>query len=384
MDLLNNAAYRIALLARERSREIEQARRLPADLARQMADAGLFRAVLPKSLGGHEAEPAQLLELIETVASGDGSTGWCLMIGATTAACAARLPEDAARLIFGDPLTISAGVFAPMGRAVPDAEGRGWRVTGRWAWGSGAQNADWIFGGCLLLENGEPRRLPNGQPESVMLAFPKQSVALHDTWHSFGLCGTGSLDFSVDDVLVPASHAVALQSAAPREAGVTYAFPIFGLLALGIAAVSLGLLRGVLDGFTGIAGTKRPAGSARGLSERATVQTAMAEASAAHGAARAYLFEAVAQATLAARHGRLDLPAKAKLRLAATHAAQMAAREIAKLHVLAGGTDVALAQPIQRALRDAQVATQHLMVGPATLELAGRALLGLAVDDSQL
>ncbi|HRD28465.1 MAG TPA: hypothetical protein PLO65_09210, partial [Caulobacter sp.] len=98
----------------------------------------------PASLGGHDTPPAQIALALETLAQADASAAWCLMIGATTGALANRLPAGVAREVFGDPGVIAAGVFAPMGQAVDD--GDCWKVTGRWQWGSGSQNANWIAG----------------------------------------------------------------------------------------------------------------------------------------------------------------------------------------------------------------------------------------------
>ena len=119
---------------RPRSREIEEARRFPADLARTMAEAGLFRMAVPRSLGGLEVEAATLLRAIELVGEADGSAGWCLMIGVTSTVIAAYLPREVAREVFAEPTTIVGGAFAPLGRAV--REGDHYRLSGRWPWAS--------------------------------------------------------------------------------------------------------------------------------------------------------------------------------------------------------------------------------------------------------
>src|SRR5690606_31310562 len=135
--------------------DIEAARRLPEDLAARMAQAGLFRMLVPGRYGGGEVHPQVAFDTIETVARMDGAVGWCLMIGATTGLLAASLPEAAARHIYGErPDCISAGVTAPLGRAVP-VEG-GYRVSGRWPFGSASQVAHWLCGGCLVMNDGKP------------------------------------------------------------------------------------------------------------------------------------------------------------------------------------------------------------------------------------
>lgn len=364
------AARSIAAEAGQRGREIEQLRRLPPDLAQKMAAAGLFRAGLPRALGGAELGAADFLELIETVATGDGATGWCLMIGATASLTGAYLEPAAAQQIFSEPEAILAGIFAPMGVAVAAEHNgvTGYRVSGRWAWASGAQHSRFIFAGCRA----------DGINGSLMLALPTEAVTFHDTWHSFGLCGTGSLDFAVDNLFVPAAHGVVLATAKARHDLPLYRLPIFGLLAAGIAAVSLGLGRQAFDAFMALAQSKKPAGSSRSLAERPNVQAAMGEMQGRLGALRVSLFAALEQAQSGSVTDRVAL------RLAAAQTAQAMPEMILHLHALAGGSDAYLSSPLQRAMRDAMVASQHMMVSPALIELAGRQALGLPVDAALL
>ena len=368
---------------RARAEELEKARRLPADLARTMAEAGLFRILLPKSLGGHELDPASALRVIETVGEADASAGWCVMIAATTALTAAYLAPDVARVIYGRRDIITGGVYAPMGRA--SDEGENYRLSGRWQWASGSANCHWLLGGSVVLKDGEPLTLPNGLPDARMLIFPAESATLIDSWHVAGLCGTGSGEMEVRDLLVPKARSVSLVADRPRETGALYAFPVFGLLALGIAAVMLGNAAGALDELVALAGGKRPQGSRRTLAERPTAQSALAENHARLRAARAYFYRAVDEAWIkASRLGEITLAERVELRLAATHAVRSAADVTRAMYELGGGSSVFLANSLQRRFRDAHVGTQHFMVAPSTYELAGRALMGLPTDALQL
>ena len=159
-----------------RANEIEAARRLPADLAQKFAAAGLFRMLLPPALGGHQTAPTELAQALETLGQADASAAWCVMIGATTAALANRLPPAVAREVFAAESVIAAGVFAPMGRAVDD--GDHWTVTGRWQWGSGSQNANWIAGGAVLMGPDGPLKDDDGQPRHRMMIFRADEVEL--------------------------------------------------------------------------------------------------------------------------------------------------------------------------------------------------------------
>lgn len=381
-DLLA-AARALAPEIAAKAQEIEAARRLPEDIAQTMARAGLFRAALPKSVGGHECPPDVIAHTIEIVARADASAAWCLMIGATTALNAAYLPLDLARTVYGDADVITGGVFAPLGSAVP--VGDDYIVTGRWQWGSGTQNAKWIVGGSMVMDGDKPALGPDGAPYHKMMIFAREDVTFHDTWHVMGLKGTGSLDFSVDGVRVPKARSVSLVHDAPCEPGPLYRFPAFGLLAMGIAAVALGNAQGALESFRSLAISKKPQASRRTLAERAHTQMVFAEAFAAHAGARAFFYEAIAEAWADASAGNaISLGSRAKLRLSATHATRACAAICRDLHDLAGGAAVYLNNPLQRRFRDAHVATQHMMIAPSTLEVAGRALLGLPTEDAML
>ena len=364
-----------------RSEEIETARRLPADLAHELAQAGLFRMIVPEAYGGFEMHPALVIEALERLARADGSTGWCVMIGAATAMCSGWLPEAQARAIYGVPDVITGGVAAPMGRAEL-VEG-GYRVTGRWPWASGSQNCCWLLGGAVVTKDGVPQ-MRGPVPQVRLFFFPSADVTLHDTWHVSGLCGTGSGDMEVRDVFVPAERSLSILER-PRVEGPLYAFPAFGLLAVGIPAVALGIARRAIDELTALANQKKlMAQGGQLLAKRPAVQEAVAEAEATLRAGRAFLLETVNTTFEAGSRGEVSVKHRAELRLAYTHATRSAARVVDRMYEAAGGTAVYRASPLQRCLRDIHVATQHAMVAPPTLELIGGVLLGLDVNTVML
>lgn len=367
---------------RARADEIEARRRIPDDLARTMARAGLYRTCVPEAYGGLELPPMETMRAIELMAQADASCAWCMFIGATTGSAIAYLPERTAREVFSRPETILAGVFAPSGTAV--AVDGGYRVSGRWQWGSGTENADWVMGGSRIVRNGQHETTPTGLPRSHMMIVPAAEVHFEDTWHVMGLAGTGSTHFELRDVFVPADRAVDLAGGRPL-ARPLYAFPNFGLLALGIASVSLGLARAAIDELLAIAAAKVPAGSTRSLAQRPQAQADVAQAEAGVRAARSFLFEAIEAAWSAAcETGRMELSHRRDLRLATTWATRSAARAVDRMYELAGGTSVYDASPLQRIFRDVHVATQHMMVSESTYELTGRLLLGLETDTTFL
>ena len=374
-------ARALAPILRERADEIEEARRLPDDLSKRFAQSGFYRMCAPEKYGGLEQAPAITMETIELIAQADGASAWVTFIGATSGTTLALLPEETARIVFPTPETMIVGVFAPRGKAV--AVNKGYQVNGEWQWGSGTQNADWVLGGCQVIRDGETEKLSNGTPRSRMMLVPASEVEFLDTWYVSGLCGSGSTDFAIRDRFVPNERAVGLGVDGPLDRPL-YLFPQFGLLSMGIAAVSLGLARAAINELVEIAGGKTPSGSARPLAARPASQTEVARAEATLRSARAFYFETIERAWEEACDGNLSTDARRDIRLATTHATHASAEAVDRMYHLGGGTSVYRRSPLQRIFRDVHVATQHMMVGPATYELTGRLLMGIDTDVSVL
>jgi alkylation response protein AidB-like acyl-CoA dehydrogenase len=369
------AATRLAPRIEAEADRIEAARRLPADIAALLADEGLFALMLPRAHGGHEASPQTLITTLETLGKADGATAWCVMIATTTSINAAYLPEAHARAIWPDHRAITGGVFAPRGKAV--REGDHYRVTGRWPWGSGSANCGWLTGGALVQEA--------GGPQARMMWFPRAEAELIDTWDAMGLRGTGSGDIAVTDILVPVDRSVSLMADTPRILTPLYRFPAFGLLSLGVASVMLGVARAAMESVVTLAGVKVPSGMRRTLAERGHTQAEIARIEAVLRAARCLLLDAASTAwDTALKDQPLSVADRAGLRIAATHAVRTCAAAVRDLHDLAGGSSVYRSHPLERRFRDAHTITQHVMTGQASLELAGRALMGAEGDYAQL
>ena len=381
------AADELAAAVASRVDEIEQNRFLPQDIADHAARLGLHRLFIPAVYGGLEANPMTLVEVAERIARVDGSTAWCVFIGATSGMTAAFVTEMEATAAFGDPMSIAAGVFAPRGQARHATENgvAGYRVSGRWQWGSGSRNARTIMGGAMIMgDDGRPEMSPEDVPQNRMMIFSADQVLLHDTWRVSGLCGTGSTDFEVKDVFVPATRAPSLISDKPLERPL-YCFPTFGLLGIGISAVALGMARGSIDALIDLAGGKTPQGSSKPLALRAKAQLDVSEAEALVRSARAWLAETIEAAwTAASSDGAITVEHRRDIRLATTHAVKSAMRAIDLMYTLGGGTSVYKTSPLQRHFRDVHVATQHMMVSDATYELTGRLFLGVPTNTAML
>ncbi len=377
-DLLT-AARSLGPTLAERSEAIEAARTLPDDVVADLRGAGLFRLFVPASLGGPEADVLAGIDTIAEVSRHDGASGWCVMIAGTSSLIAGFLDDEHARTIYGTPDSCTGGFAAPVGTArIVDG---GLCVTGTWAWGSGAHHCTWIGGGTRLVDDdGRPLRRDDGLFAPFTFFHP-DDVEFLDTWHVTGLAGSGSGDYTVTETFVPEGRWAQLTTAEPHLDGPLWRFPFYGMLACGIAAVAIGLLDGAVARFGELASTKKPMGSGRTLAERASGQTAVSSAEATARSTRAFLHEVLGSAWETASGGDpLTVEHRRSLRLAACDAAQRCADALLLLGREAGGEAVYLREPLQRAVRDGQVAATHAMVAPRIHELTGRLALGLDTD----
>lgn len=359
---------------RRRRAEIERERRMPQDLVDDLAATGMFALSVPRVLGGMEADPAEILRVIERVAAADGSAGWCAMVGIANNLSAGYMDEDGAREVFGDGRVPSAGIAAPAGRAIRNDGGV--RVSGRWAFASGITHSDWVWAGCMVMENGQPRMTAAG-PDIVHVCLPVQDVEVHDTWHVSGLCGTGSCDFSITDAFVPARRTFRLLDPTDHRREPLYQIPPLGWFVSQVGAVSLGIARGALDEVCELAQSKTPTLSEAVLADRPAAQLDIARAEAALAAARAFLFATVDDLWNATREGRQPTARHIALnRLAAAHAAETGAAVARTTSVLGGGGSIFTTSSLQRHMRDADAVAHHFTVAPHVWEDAGRVLLG--------
>jgi indole-3-acetate monooxygenase len=362
---------------RTASAEIESGRSLTEPLVQALADAGLYRMYLPRSLGGGEVDPLTYFDVIEALAKVETTAAWSVLISTGSITIAARGLTDAVlATIFTSPRdTIMAGSGPPRGRAVP-APG-GYRLTGRWSQGSNVLIARWVQVGCHLYDGDAPRLGPDGRPIYLRCVLPASEVAVLDTWHTTGMRGTGSHDFVITDVFVPEERVHGIVEPSPRP-GPLYQF--VGWTHVAHAALGLGIARVAIEEFLGLAGGKRATWlpSEGRLATRTTVQAKVAQAEALVGSGRAYLREATRDVWETVARGERPTPQqRAIYRLAVAQANAHAVQAVDLVYNLAGASAIYVSSRLDRCLRDIHTASAHVWVSPDTFELAGRLLLGL-------
>ena len=357
--------------------EAERLRHLPAALADVLADAGLYRLYLPRAVGGLELPPAIAFEVIEVLSKADGSVGWCLMNANAVSLGAGWLAPEVGRRMFGQPPNIrAAGSLRPQGRVWP-IEG-GYQLSGKWNFASGLLNANWLFCPALIMDGDKPRVTPTGTPATRTMWVAASAATIIDNWSVMGMRGTGSHDFTIDDLFVPEAHSISLADPSMNPTPLyrprlflTYAHLLFAANALGIA-------RGAIDALTDMASRDATTMSTALLRDRPFVQARVAQAEAMVNAARCYVVDALARLWDSICADEPDPSAQiAQARLAIPHAIHESVRAVDLLFHAAGTNAIYTANPLERQFRDIHVAVQHAAAFPIHFESAGKVLLGL-------
>jgi alkylation response protein AidB-like acyl-CoA dehydrogenase len=355
---------------------IERTRRIPEPLLTQLHDARLFRMLLPLSTGGDEIDPVTYIRAVEAAASDDGSIGWCLSIANSIALLAPYLDLEIARTVFGPPRATCA--WGPPNDGVAQAVPGGYRVTGQWSFASGCRHSSWMGAhGCVVEPDGSLRLNRFGRPTVRTWLFPVDQATLIDTWDTIGLRGTASDSYRVDDLFVSEEYSSTREDPElRREPGRLYAFPQQTMYSVGISSVALGIARGMLDAFIELACRKTPRGMGR-LADSGVVQAEVAKCEARLGAARAYLFDTIAELyETADTVAPIDIPARGRVRLAGTHAIA-AAVSVADYTYKAAGVDAIFpGSPFMRRFRDIHTVSQQIQSRDVHFETCGQIILG--------
>jgi len=365
------AIGRLAPVIAEHRATFDQERRLPDAVFNALADAGLFRLWLPAAFGGPELSPTDFMTVVEAASALEGSVGWLVTNGSAMSRVAGYVSEAVARNWFADPRAFIVSATGAVGSA-QKVDG-GYRVTGRWPFGSGSHHATRFMG--LASTKG-----PDGRDEPPLCCyFERRDVAIHDTWRVSGLRGTGSCDFEVRDLFVPEQHTHAFIGPKPTQPGVLYRVPTLSIFPWAASVVPLGIARGAMDAFAELAVGKTRLGTSAPLRDRETVQSNFGRMQALHRSGRAFLIETMAELIAALEADEIRLTkAKAIFRVACANAAENAMRIVDMIAAEAGAASIFETCPIERFARDIHAAVKHVAMTPNSYIVSGR--LGLGLD----
>ena len=368
-------ARAIAPLIAGEADDIERTRRLTPAVVDALIENGLYRALLPQSLGGVEAPPEAFMQMLEEIAKADASTAWCLGQCSVCAMIAASLDHDTAQEIFNTaPGILAWGAIAHEARAV---EG-GYRVTARWDFASGSRQASWLGAHVRIVgADGTPRKNADGSAEVRTILFPVASAVLHDVWQAIGLAGTGTDSYEVADLFVPERFTAFRDvPSALREQGPLYRIGTGSTFSLGFAAVSLGVARATLDAAIALARGKHQSLAASAMHDNPAVQGLIGRTEGDLRAARAYLYAtASAMWRDLCATGAFSAAHRSSVRLAATWTIHQSARVVDTAYHMAGATAVFAANPFERRFRDMHTIAQQIQARDTHYEDAGRTIL---------
>jgi len=359
-----------------RAPDNDAARRLSPALVDELKAIGLFRMLVPKSHGGLQIEFPSSIDILAAVAAADGATGWTVMIGCETAQLFSLLPRASFdRVYAGGPDTICGGAFAPQGKAV--VESGGYRVSGRWSFASGCQHADWLFGQCVVLENGSPLPGPMpGAPQLRCMVLPASQWQIFDTWHTAGMRGTGSHDIGVDGAHVTEDWTFDLWFGQPSLEGPSFAMPVLQF-SMHIGAVALGIAEGAIADLRALAGTRKVRLYAKAeLADQPLFQYRLGHAEVDARAARAFLHSCAAAYWAEAQAGAIDPMLFTRVLSTVAWVVETSTRVVDACYQAGGGSALYEKSPLQRRLRDIHTLTQHASVQENVFVNAGAETLG--------
>jgi 3-hydroxy-9,10-secoandrosta-1,3,5(10)-triene-9,17-dione monooxygenase len=362
-----------------RAREAENLRRLPQATVDDYRDSGLARLLLPKRYGGSQAEFPEILEVVRLLAHGCTSSAWTLGFYTLHNWMLALFGEQAQEEVFADGPVLCPAPLAPTGRAVPD-EG-GVRLTGRWSWATGVMDADWVMVGAICG--------PDDAPYPALVLLPANDTRVEDVWHTAGMCATGSNDVIIDDVWVPEHRLVAVTDiyggtapGADLHDAAVYRWPMVPALALTAAMPALGSAELVADLFARRLTERVIACSGAAQKDQPTAQVRLGDARTRLRAMRALADSAAEDIQIRVGSGQhIGRKMRAGVRAAAAYVVHESRSVIADLLEASGASAQFLDHPLQRAKRDVDVISGHVVFDyDGSRELAGALESGAKVS----
>jgi alkylation response protein AidB-like acyl-CoA dehydrogenase len=377
------AAAALRPTLRDCQEEIEREQRLPRAVVEQLIDAGFYRMVIPRSMGGLQVDPLTYLRVAELLSEAVGSVGWNIANNSIGQLVTLGLPDDGVDDIHGRGPSVIAGTAVQGGGQAVPVDG-GYRVSGRWTFGSGCQEAGWMLGSFQILDAGKPRSRPDGAPLFWRGLFPRfEATVVPGSWDVAGLRGTGSFDWTVQDVFLPERRTVAhvgapLDNQWSRWPGITYALPSPCWVGPHHSAVITGIARAGIEALIDLAAEKTPRGRTGMLCENPQVQEAVGRADAILNAGRVYRAAMITELWNTVAQGKeTTLEQRARCRLASTYAADSAREAMDLMYRHGGSTSFKRESRLAECWRDLHVVGQTVTVAPEWYPIGGRVLLGL-------
>lgn len=340
--------------------ESDRQRRLTDEAADALRKSGLSRVITPKQFGGYELSPSAHIWACAEIGNVCSAASWVLMVCVAHDYIIGRFPEECQREVYeGDADNLVAGSLAP-GGVIERVEG-GWRLTGRWMFGSGSDHSPWFIVGSKVANPG---------PDDFMMhhvMVPRADVELVDTWHTLGMRGTGSKDIVVKDAFVPEHRTMptfpTFLGLSPHAKAPVYRLSVYSGLPAMLSGSVLGMAEGGLRAFVEMTSArKNPYGVAKG--QNPIMQKRVAESTAEIAAARRLLDDMCDRfdVLMAADKAPMSAQDRIQMRWDAAYVVELSRRAIERLYAASGALGLYEGNPIYRAFRDISTACHHAVI----------------------
>ncbi|MFM0203689.1 acyl-CoA dehydrogenase family protein [Paraburkholderia fungorum] len=364
---------------RDNAQASEDNRRVQETVVNALQSAGLYHISVPTRLGGSGANFRTFIEAVAEVARGDGGTAWAMALLNVCTWFASLYSDKAQQEAFAEPGTRICGIFTATAHS--ERVMGGFRVTGEWWYASGSLHAQWANLGIKIGEN------PDGSPQLGLALVPCSDLSLRDTWYVAGMRASGSNTLVADNIFIPDERIQAFTDMAAEnytrpdsdEANDYASFvPVAEIV---LVAAQLGLAREAIELTLSKSAKKNVAYTTfNSVSVSPVHQIKLAEATS--KADQAHLLVARACADIdraAARHEKLEMTTRARIRMDTGAAGQLCREAINMLLSVNGASSFAQTNPLQRIWRDSEVASRHAFVLPEMASLIyGRSLFGVS------
>jgi alkylation response protein AidB-like acyl-CoA dehydrogenase len=379
------AAVREALRSiKERAATTERSRQIPTENVEALRSAGLYKIVQPREFGGYEYDFDVLVDLIIEIGRACASTAWVCGLFAAHQWLLAGLSREAQRDVWdNNPDALLCGSYAPACTAV--ADGDGYRLSGRWAFSSGCDNAQWSFCAALL-----PPSRSDGPLQPAFLIVPACDYGIDDTWDVVGLAGTGSKTLVLNGIFVPGHRVLRFSETTSGETpGASiypnrgFNIPMLSVIPSCLAAVAVGAAQGALEDYLAQTSRRITRGAVAGANSRMaefpTIQLRVADATASVDAARVILLRDLQNVAHKIRDkGIIDIEDRITARRGQAFSVSLAIRAAEALNASTGGNGLAMSNSVQRAWRDANAVGRHISLNWDTVGIMyGQMALGL-------
>jgi 3-hydroxy-9,10-secoandrosta-1,3,5(10)-triene-9,17-dione monooxygenase len=373
---------------RDRAARTEELRHLPPETELDLHEAGLFRMLQPRRIGGAELDYVALIDCADLLGQADASVAWNLANLASHHWMLGMFEPTAQDLVWGrdpDALIASSFIF-PAGRATR-VEG-GYRLHGSWPFSSGVASCAWNMLASVVYSDDEADGI-----EYRIFLLPKADYNVLDTWNVAGLRGTGSCDVEVRDVFVPDYMTVAVGDLAggptpgsELNPNSLYALPVFALFPYVLSGVALGNAQACLDDYAEVVRHRISTYNHAKLSDFQSTQIKIAEASAKIDAARLIMRSACLNAMEDARRGHVpDMATKTRYRRDGAYSVNSCTDAVSMLFAASGARGLFTTGVLQRQFRDAHAINSHLAFNfDAAGTNYGRVALGLPSENLTL